>query len=50
MNRLDDLLAVIALLLLAGAAHGAVLGNAGGYIAAGGGVGLSLLVTTTGAR
>ena len=50
MNRLDDLLAVTALLLLAGAAHGAVFGNAGGYIAAGGGVGLGLLVAAAGAR
>ena len=48
--RLDDLLAVTALLLLAGAAHGAVFGNAGGYIAAGGGVGLGLLVAAAGAR
>ena len=50
VNRLDDLLAVTALLLLAGAAHGAVFGNAGGYIAAGGGVGLGLLVAAAGAR
>lgn len=48
--RLDDLLAVTALLLLAGATHGAVFGNAGGYIAAGGGVGLGLLVAAAGAR